>query len=195
MISFPNPLLITCRPLVGSKITCYPEKKPSFFGHLVIDKLKHQMQREMVQLLTLSLSLSHTHNTHTKRWTPRSWACKTLTKVVFSVCFLLFIWFCGGFISQKEAVSTSHCSQPNTIEYEMAMEWCLLQERSDCAWKKLYEVLNWIFLQFYQCINFAFANILLYFLCCSLTGYFVFLQQQGEALRKLQSSLKFKWKY
>ncbi|KAK4558857.1 hypothetical protein RGQ29_008210 [Quercus rubra] len=95
-------LLSNGRPLVGSKITCYPEKKPSFFGHLVIDKLKHQMQREM-----------------------------------------------------KEAVSTSHCSQPNTIEYEMAMEWCLLQERSDCAWKKLYE-------------------------------------QQGEALRKLKSSLKFK---
>ncbi|XP_075642193.1 protein ANTI-SILENCING 1 [Castanea sativa] len=95
-------LLSNGRPLVGSKTTCYPEKKPSFFGHLVIDKLKHQMQREM-----------------------------------------------------KEAVSTSHCSQPNTIEYEMAMEWCLLQERSDFAWKKLYE-------------------------------------QQGEALRKLHSSLKFK---
>ncbi|XP_030946678.1 protein ANTI-SILENCING 1 [Quercus lobata] len=95
-------LLSNGRPLVGSKITCYPEKKPSFFGHLVIDKLKHQMQREM-----------------------------------------------------KEAVSTSHCSQPNTIEYEMAMEWCLLQDRSELAWKKLYE-------------------------------------QQGEALRKLQSSLKFK---
>ncbi|XAR69316.1 hypothetical protein NMG60_11000856 [Bertholletia excelsa] len=39
---------------------------------------------------------------------------------------------------KKEAVSTSHCSQPNTIEYEMAMEWCLLQARSDCCWKQLY---------------------------------------------------------
>ncbi|GLT69010.1 hypothetical protein SLA2020_411960 [Shorea laevis] len=39
----------------------------------------------------------------------------------------------------REAVSTSHCSQPNTIEYEMAMEWCLLQERSELSWKKLYQ--------------------------------------------------------
>jgi hypothetical protein len=46
----------------------------------------------------------------------------------------------GGFIAQREAVSTSHCSQPNTIEYEMAMEWCLLQERSEFSWKKLYKV-------------------------------------------------------
>ncbi|KAJ6674085.1 PROTEIN ANTI-SILENCING 1 [Salix viminalis] len=37
----------------------------------------------------------------------------------------------------KEAVSTSHCSQPNTLEYDMAMEWCLLQERSDLALRKL----------------------------------------------------------
>ncbi|XP_059640363.1 protein ANTI-SILENCING 1-like [Cornus florida] len=39
----------------------------------------------------------------------------------------------------KQAVSTSHCSQPNTIEYEMAMEWCLLQERSESSWKRLYK--------------------------------------------------------
>lgn len=36
-----------------------------------------------------------------------------------------------------EAVSTSHCSQPNTIEFEMALEWSLLQSRSDCWWKEL----------------------------------------------------------
>ncbi|XVF48491.1 hypothetical protein PTKIN_Ptkin03bG0194800 [Pterospermum kingtungense] len=39
----------------------------------------------------------------------------------------------------KEAVSTSHSSQPNTLEYDMAMEWCLLIERSDQFWKKLHE--------------------------------------------------------
>lgn len=39
----------------------------------------------------------------------------------------------------KEAVSTSHSSQPNTLEYDMAMEWCLLIERSDQFSKKLYE--------------------------------------------------------
>ncbi|KAF5456539.1 hypothetical protein F2P56_026009 [Juglans regia] len=75
------------RPLVGSIGTpCFSEKKPTFFGHFAIDKLRYQMPREM-----------------------------------------------------REAVSTSHCSQPNTIEYDMAMEWCLLQERSDFCWKQLYK--------------------------------------------------------
>ncbi|XP_017231637.1 protein ANTI-SILENCING 1 isoform X2 [Daucus carota subsp. sativus] len=40
---------------------------------------------------------------------------------------------------KKDAVSTSHCSQPNTIEYDMAMEWCLLQARSDSWWKGLHK--------------------------------------------------------
>lgn len=40
---------------------------------------------------------------------------------------------------KKDAISTSHCSQPNTIEYDMAMEWCLLQARSDSWWKGLYK--------------------------------------------------------
>ncbi|GLU14588.1 hypothetical protein SLE2022_311490 [Rubroshorea leprosula] len=40
---------------------------------------------------------------------------------------------------RKKAVSTSHCSQPNTIEYDLAMEWCMLQEKSDLWWKALYE--------------------------------------------------------
>ncbi|KAB1208463.1 hypothetical protein CJ030_MR7G022679 [Morella rubra] len=71
-------------PLLGSAGTpCFPEKKPSFFGHFGVDKLRYQMPREM-----------------------------------------------------REAVSTAHCSQPNTIEYELAMEWRLLQERSDLSWKK-----------------------------------------------------------
>ncbi|XP_042032799.1 protein ANTI-SILENCING 1-like isoform X1 [Salvia splendens] len=39
----------------------------------------------------------------------------------------------------KEAVSTSHYSQHNTVEYEMAMDWCLLQSQSDAWWKRLYE--------------------------------------------------------
>ncbi|KAF8393360.1 hypothetical protein HHK36_021603 [Tetracentron sinense] len=77
------------RPLVGSRGT-YPRllgKQSTFAGHLFIDKVKFQMQRE----------------------------------------------------EMKRAVSTSHCSQPNTIEYEMAMEWSLLQARSDSWWKKLYK--------------------------------------------------------
>ncbi|KAG9455794.1 hypothetical protein H6P81_000302 [Aristolochia fimbriata] len=38
----------------------------------------------------------------------------------------------------RNAVSTSHCAQPNTIEYEMAMEWKLLQAKSEVWWKELY---------------------------------------------------------
>ena len=39
----------------------------------------------------------------------------------------------------KNAVSTSHCSQPNNIEYDMAMDWCLLQKRAEKAWSILYQ--------------------------------------------------------
>ncbi|CAI9759656.1 unnamed protein product [Fraxinus pennsylvanica] len=77
------------RPLVG----CYgvlprvSGRQTSFVGHLAIDDVRRQIQRDM-----------------------------------------------------KDAVSTSHYSQTNTIEYEMAMDWCLLQSRSDIWWKTLYEV-------------------------------------------------------
>ncbi|KAK6912699.1 hypothetical protein RJ641_022300 [Dillenia turbinata] len=40
----------------------------------------------------------------------------------------------------KQAVSTSHCSQPNTIEYAMALDWRLSQARSDRWWEKMYEL-------------------------------------------------------
>lgn len=76
------------RPLVASFVTL-PKMEgntPSFAGHLCVDKLRLQSQREM-----------------------------------------------------KEAVSTSHCSQPNTIEHEMGIEWRLLQSRSDSWWNRLYK--------------------------------------------------------
>lgn len=38
---------------------------------------------------------------------------------------------------KREAVSTSHSSQPNTLEYDMAMEWRALQERSEFMQKNL----------------------------------------------------------
>ncbi|KAF8406987.1 hypothetical protein HHK36_006108 [Tetracentron sinense] len=38
----------------------------------------------------------------------------------------------------RNAVSTSHYPQPNTIEYEMAMEWRLLQKKSDLWWEALH---------------------------------------------------------
>ncbi|KAH9666479.1 protein ANTI-SILENCING 1 [Citrus sinensis] len=45
-------------------------------------------------------------------------------------------------IFQKKAVSTSHCSQPNTIEHEMAAQWRLIQEQADVWWKALYELIQ-----------------------------------------------------
>ncbi|XAR50585.1 hypothetical protein NMG60_11004943 [Bertholletia excelsa] len=40
---------------------------------------------------------------------------------------------------KKNAVSTSHCSQPNSIEYEMALEWLVLQEKSNLWWDGLWK--------------------------------------------------------
>ncbi|XP_057838508.2 protein ANTI-SILENCING 1 isoform X2 [Cryptomeria japonica] len=38
-----------------------------------------------------------------------------------------------------KAVPSPHCSQPHTIEYAMAMEWALMQEKSDRWWTELYK--------------------------------------------------------
>ncbi|KAK9102632.1 hypothetical protein Sjap_019886 [Stephania japonica] len=83
-------LLPNGRPLIASRgiPPISSGKPPVFAGHIVIDQIKRQLQRE----------------------------------------------------EMRQAVSTSHCSQPNTIEYEMAMEWCLLQKRSDSCWKDLYKI-------------------------------------------------------
>ncbi|EPS64634.1 hypothetical protein M569_10147 [Genlisea aurea] len=40
---------------------------------------------------------------------------------------------------EREAVSTSHCAQSNTIEYEMAMSWCLLQSKYDKCLEELWK--------------------------------------------------------
>lgn len=39
----------------------------------------------------------------------------------------------------RRAVATSHCSQPNTIEYEMAMEWAHLQEIAQTCKNELFK--------------------------------------------------------
>lgn len=39
----------------------------------------------------------------------------------------------------RNAVSTSHCSQPNNIEYAMAIEWTLQYGKSEACWKALCE--------------------------------------------------------
>ncbi|CAH1451614.1 unnamed protein product [Lactuca virosa] len=40
----------------------------------------------------------------------------------------------------EEAVSTSHFSQPNTIEYDMAMEWFLMQSKSIKWWEMIHKL-------------------------------------------------------
>ncbi|XVE52151.1 hypothetical protein DITRI_Ditri02bG0099300 [Diplodiscus trichospermus] len=39
----------------------------------------------------------------------------------------------------KKAKSTSHASQPKNIEYDMGIEWRILQQKSDMWWKALHE--------------------------------------------------------
>lgn len=94
----------------------------AFAGHLSIDRARRQIQREMVPSLSLS---------HNVVW--NVCPCSLTPQISFVTCL-----FFG--IVQREAVSTPHFSQQNTIEYEMAMSWCLLQSRSDKWWAKLYEV-------------------------------------------------------
>lgn len=38
-------------------------------------------------------------------------------------------------------MATSHFSQGNTIEFEMAIHWRALQEKSDLWWRALHEVI------------------------------------------------------
>ncbi|AQK57029.1 bromo-adjacent homology (BAH) domain-containing protein [Zea mays] len=40
---------------------------------------------------------------------------------------------------QKKAVATSHCSQPNTIEYDLALDWMLLREKQDQSFRVLHK--------------------------------------------------------
>ncbi|KAJ1284258.1 hypothetical protein BS78_03G191400 [Paspalum vaginatum] len=40
---------------------------------------------------------------------------------------------------QKKAVSTSHCSQPNTIEFDLALEWLLLREKQEKKFRLLHK--------------------------------------------------------
>jgi hypothetical protein len=109
LISFPITFSIICRPLVGSIGTpCFPEKKPTFFGHFVIDKARHQMPREMVFTLSLSLSLSlsHTHkHTHTHTHTQANTCLQVKSfdsEVVFFVA-LPFIYVFGWFYCSERS--------------------------------------------------------------------------------------------
>ncbi|XP_021736776.1 protein ANTI-SILENCING 1-like isoform X1 [Chenopodium quinoa] len=41
--------------------------------------------------------------------------------------------------NKRKAVFASHCAQANTIEHEMAMQWRMLQKRSDLWWEALFK--------------------------------------------------------
>jgi hypothetical protein len=67
------------------------------------------------------------------------------------MCFIIKLLICGPFFFcdltimklsflQKKAVSTSHCSQPNTIEYDMALEWMLVREKQERKFTILHKV-------------------------------------------------------
>ncbi|KAG8077211.1 hypothetical protein GUJ93_ZPchr0007g6302 [Zizania palustris] len=40
---------------------------------------------------------------------------------------------------QKKAVSTSHCSQPNTMEYDLALNWMLVREKQETKFRILHK--------------------------------------------------------
>ncbi|GKB85391.1 hypothetical protein Tco_0957663 [Tanacetum coccineum] len=84
MLSNGRPLVATSCPPISTK------KNSRFFGHLTLDKIKLQNQRDVEDA--------------------------------------------------EDAVSTSHFSQPNTIVYDMAMDWVLLQSRSKKWWDKMHKV-------------------------------------------------------
>ena len=92
-----------------------PEKPKTLVGHLGFNNNKKMQREEMVLILLLALSEIH-----------------------FIQFFLLCL--CTVVQLQRKAVSTSHCSQPNTIEYEMAMDWILVQEKTVNCFNRLHKV-------------------------------------------------------
>jgi hypothetical protein len=40
---------------------------------------------------------------------------------------------------QKKAVSTSHCSQPNTMEYDLALDWMLVRAKQETKFRTLHK--------------------------------------------------------
>nr|KYP59583.1 hypothetical protein KK1_015019 [Cajanus cajan] len=52
----------------------------------------------------------------------------------------------------RNAVSTSHCSQPNTIEFEMAIEWKLQYEKFNACWNALHQVGS-IVINYFLCLG------------------------------------------
>ncbi|XP_062089789.1 protein ANTI-SILENCING 1 [Humulus lupulus] len=83
-------ILTDGRPVIGRPRNLrVSDHEASFAGHLVLDRVKVQRQRE-----------EHRN---------------------------------------AVAVSTAHCSQTNTFEFNLAMQWRELQEKADLWWKALYE--------------------------------------------------------
>lgn len=121
-VRYDLPFFVFNRPLVAEFAKINPPGKPSSFcGHIKLQRT--QMRRETV-LCYIELS---THKL----------ICILPLK---SLCPLIGLYICF----QRDSVSTSRGSQPNTLEYEMAMAWCLHRARSDHAFQTVIEVLNLI---------------------------------------------------
>ena len=59
--AYPSIHIHFCRPVVGSiAAPCFPGKQSTFFGHLVINKLRTHKQREMVHFIPALAMLAHT---------------------------------------------------------------------------------------------------------------------------------------
>lgn len=118
----------TCRPVVGSAGTVRKQAESKLFtGHYKIrpkrlteDMVIHQPYNVLIYFVNLSFLYL--------LWLILNKYIPCLPDS-FVVLYL-----------KRSAVATAHCSQENTVEHSMAMEWRLLQEKSERWWKQLHEV-------------------------------------------------------
>lgn len=115
------------RPLVGRMARLRPPDKPcKFYGHYFVEKVRQQMQREeMVIILPPP---------------PQALAPCSFCEINVGARSPSRLIYLFVYVVQRNAVSTSHCSQPNTLEFEMGVEWALLHEKSAGWWRELHEV-------------------------------------------------------
>ncbi|XP_017424494.2 uncharacterized protein LOC108333541 isoform X1 [Vigna angularis] len=88
----------------------------------------------------------------------------------------------------RNAVSTSHCSQPNTIEYPMSIEWLLHYAKFNACWNALYQVQHCeeLFPAYRQCIAYYLIRLFLWLL----SHIFFALQRQMKEIQEVKSKLK-----
>jgi hypothetical protein len=105
------------RPLYCSKgLLKVPKPSETLLGHLTINNIRMGIRQREEQVLMLSYE-------------------------VCSISFLCLNIFAQPlFFLQKKAVSTSHCSQPNTMEYDLALDWMLVRAKQETKFRTLHKV-------------------------------------------------------